>query len=62
MAKGLRPQHFNQITPRLTRPTQKQSSEMGMVAGKEFLFADRGHTALKGFEEPVRLFQLHCAA
>ncbi|HET8943655.1 MAG TPA: adenylate/guanylate cyclase domain-containing protein, partial [Dehalococcoidia bacterium] len=30
-----------------------------LVAGKEFLFADRGHAALKGFEEPVRLFQLH---
>jgi class 3 adenylate cyclase len=30
-----------------------------LVAGKGFLFADRGHAALKGFDEPVRLFELH---
>jgi class 3 adenylate cyclase len=29
-----------------------------LVAGKVFLFSDRGHAALKGFEEPVRLFEL----
>jgi len=29
-----------------------------LVAGKGFLFADRGETALRGFEEPVRLFEL----
>jgi class 3 adenylate cyclase len=27
-----------------------------LVAGKEFLFADRGETSLRGFEEPVRLY------
>ena len=29
-----------------------------LVAGKGFLFADRGDVALRGFEEPVRLFEL----
>ncbi len=29
-----------------------------LTAGKEFLFADRGETALRGFEDPVRLFEL----
>ena len=29
-----------------------------LVAGKRFLFADRGETALRGFEEPVRLFEV----
>ncbi len=29
-----------------------------LVAGKEFLFADRGETALRGFEEPVRLYEV----
>jgi class 3 adenylate cyclase len=29
-----------------------------LVAGKEFLFADRGETNLKGFETPVRTWQL----
>ncbi len=29
-----------------------------LVAGKEFLFADRGETELRGFEEPVRLFEV----
>ena len=29
-----------------------------LVAGKGFLFADRGEVALRGFEEPVRLFEL----
>ncbi len=29
-----------------------------LVAGKEFLFADRGETALKGFEDPVRLYEV----
>ncbi len=28
----------------------------GLVAGKDYLFEDRGEAALKGFEEPVRLF------
>ncbi|MEE8386661.1 MAG: adenylate/guanylate cyclase domain-containing protein, partial [Dehalococcoidia bacterium] len=27
-----------------------------LVAGKEFLFADRGEVSLKGFDEPVRLY------
>jgi class 3 adenylate cyclase len=30
-----------------------------LVAGKGFLFADAGVAALKGFDEPVRLFALH---
>ena len=29
-----------------------------LVAGKEFLFADRGKHELKGFDEPVRLFEV----
>ncbi len=30
----------------------------GLVAGKGFLFADRGEVALRGFEEPVRLYEV----
>jgi class 3 adenylate cyclase len=30
-----------------------------LVAGKGFLFADQGETALRGFEDPVRVFQVH---
>lgn len=30
-----------------------------LVAGKGFLFSDRGETDLRGFEEPVRLFEVH---
>jgi class 3 adenylate cyclase/pimeloyl-ACP methyl ester carboxylesterase len=29
-----------------------------LVAGKEFLFSDRGPTSLKGFDEPVRTWEL----
>jgi len=29
-----------------------------LVAGKRFLFADIGEIALRGFEDPVRLFEL----
>jgi class 3 adenylate cyclase len=29
-----------------------------LVKGKEFLFADRGDTTLKGFDEPVRLYEV----
>ncbi|MCH8995395.1 MAG: adenylate/guanylate cyclase domain-containing protein [Chloroflexi bacterium] len=29
-----------------------------LVAGKEFLFSDRGETALRGFEDPVRLYEV----
>jgi len=29
-----------------------------LAAGKGFLFADRGETALRGFEDPVRLFEV----
>ncbi len=29
-----------------------------LAAGKRFLFADRGETALRGFEDPVRLYEL----
>ncbi len=30
-----------------------------LVAGKGFLFADRGEAALRGFEGPVRLYEVH---
>ena len=30
----------------------------GLVAGKGFLFADRGEVALRGFEDPVRLYEV----
>jgi class 3 adenylate cyclase len=29
-----------------------------LVAGKGFVFADRGETALRGFEEPVRVYEV----
>lgn len=29
-----------------------------LAAGKGFLFADRGETALRGFEHPVRLYEV----
>ena len=29
-----------------------------LAAGKQFLFADLGETALRGFEDPVRLFEV----
>jgi len=29
-----------------------------LAAGKGFLFADRGEVALRGFEDPVRLYQV----
>ncbi len=29
-----------------------------IVAGKDFLFADRGDVALRGFEDPVRLYEV----
>jgi class 3 adenylate cyclase len=29
-----------------------------LAKGKGFLFADRGETSLKGFEEPVRLYEV----
>ena len=28
-----------------------------LAKGKDFLFTDRGETSLKGFDEPVRLYQ-----
>lgn len=30
-----------------------------LAAGKPFLFADQGEVVLRGFEDPVRLFELH---
>jgi len=30
----------------------------GLVAGKKFLFSDRGETAMRGFEDPVRLYEV----
>jgi hypothetical protein len=29
-----------------------------LAAGKGFLFADRGESALRGFEDPVRLYEV----
>jgi class 3 adenylate cyclase len=29
-----------------------------LAKGKDFLFADRGEVGLRGFDEPVRLFEL----
>ena len=29
-----------------------------LAAGKDFLFADLGETALRGFEDPVKLWEL----
>jgi len=29
-----------------------------LAAGRGFLFADRGETVLRGFEDPVRLYQV----
>ena len=29
-----------------------------LVAGKEFLFNDRGETELRGFEDPVRVYEV----
>ncbi len=29
-----------------------------LVAGKDFLFSDRGETELRGFDDPVRLFEV----
>jgi class 3 adenylate cyclase len=30
-----------------------------LVAGKGFLFSDRGDVVLRGFEDPVRLYEVH---
>ena len=30
----------------------------GLLTGKDFLFSDRGDIALKGFEDPVRLYEV----
>ena len=29
-----------------------------ILTGKDFFFSDRGETSLKGFDEPVRLFEV----
>ena len=44
-------------------PGQILASDLvkGLAAGKGFLFADRGETALRGFEEPVRLYEVRWA-
>lgn len=33
----------------------------GLCSGKGFLFADRGENVLRGFEDPVRLYEVHWA-
>jgi class 3 adenylate cyclase len=33
---------------------------MQLLAGRGFLFADRGEFVAKGFEEPVRVFEVSC--
>src|SRR5436309_5909218 len=30
-----------------------------LLSGKSYVYADRGVTALKGFEDPVRLYEVH---
>ena len=30
----------------------------GLAAGKRFAFADRGEVSLRGFEDPVRLYEV----
>ncbi len=35
-----------------------QRGSWELAKGKDFLFADRGETSLKGFDEPVRLFEV----
>lgn len=42
------------------QPTEILASNVvrELVAGKGFLFADRGETALRGFEDPVRLYDV----
>jgi class 3 adenylate cyclase len=32
-----------------------------LVAGKGFLFSDRGETVMRGFEDPVRLYEVRWA-
>jgi class 3 adenylate cyclase len=29
-----------------------------LLSGKQFLFSDRGDVVLKGFEDPVRLYEV----
>ena len=29
-----------------------------LTKGKEFMFGDRGETAMRGFEDPVRVYEL----
>jgi class 3 adenylate cyclase len=33
-----------------------------IVAGKQFLFSDRGETALRGFEDPVHVYEVNWRA
>ena len=33
-----------------------------LAAGRRFMFADRGDVPLRGFENPVRLYEVHRAA
>jgi class 3 adenylate cyclase len=33
-----------------------------LVAGKDFLFSDRGEVKLRGFDEPVRLYEVRWRA
>jgi adenylate cyclase len=41
-------------------PGQILASDLvrGLAAGKRFLFADQGEVALRGFDEPVRLYEV----
>jgi len=42
------------------QPGQILASDLvkGLAAGKKFLFADLGETVLRGFEDPVRLYEV----
>jgi len=41
-------------------PSQILTSDLvkGLAAGKGFVFTDQGDVALRGFEDPVRLFEV----
>jgi len=40
-------------------PSRKVADTVrGLCSGKGFLFADRGEFVAKGFEEPVRVYQV----
>lgn len=47
-----------QPAPTAARPILASDVMRGLVAGKAFDFVDRGRRKLRGFDEPVRLFEV----